>query len=130
MLYAILAYHEESAITSLTPEEDAKLMGELLKTHEVIDAEDGTLGPAARLDFSSRAVTLRGKEPLVIDGPFAETKEHLLGFYTIECESLEEAINAARRLRRVNSSAVYEIRPILFYQAGKPLSAGAEDGSA
>jgi hypothetical protein len=122
MLYAILAYHEEGAITSMTPEQDSALMGDLMKVHDKIN-EDGSLGPAARLDFTERAVTVRGPD-LVIDGPFAETKEQLLGFYILECESFDAAIAAARDLRRVNTSAVYEIRPVKLYLPGMPVQGG------
>ena len=59
-----------------------------------------------------RAVTLRGKGAgMVMDGPFAETKEQLLGFYVVDCPTLEAAIATARDLRRANPTAVYEIRP-------------------
>ena len=118
MLYAILAYHEEDDITQMTPDEDAALMQDLYRTHDKIN-ETASLGPAARLDFVRSAFTLRGPgEGMVIDGPFAETKEQLLGLYVLECASAEEAIAAARDLRRVNKSAVYEIRPITTYLPG------------
>jgi hypothetical protein len=115
MLYAILAYHEEGAITSLTPDQDAALMEDLFKAHDRIN-EDSSLGPAARLDFTKTAATLR--KGMVIDGPFAETKEQLLGLYVLECDSLDAAIAAARELQRANTSAVYEIRPIAVYLPG------------
>ena len=57
---------------------------------------------------------------LVIDGPFAETKEQLLGFYVVDCADEEAAVQAARELRRVNPSAVYEIRPLMLYLPGAP----------
>ena len=118
MLYAILAYHEESAITEMTPDEDAALMDDLMGVHDKIN-RTAKLGPAARLDFTAGAVTLRGPgDGMVIDGPFAETKEQLLGLYVLESVSLEEAVEAARALRRVNASAVYEIRPIMLYLPG------------
>ncbi len=117
MLYAILAYHQEGVIASMTPEQGATLMDNLLKVHDKIN-ETGRLGPSARLDFTGKAVTLRSPEAMVIDGPFAETKEQLLGLYMLECDSLDDAINAARELRRVNTSAVYEIRPITRYLPG------------
>jgi hypothetical protein len=121
MLYAILAYHEEKAITSMTDEEDAALMQDLYETHDRIN-ETSRLGPAARLDFTATAFTLRGPgEGMVIDGPFAETKEQLLGLYVLDCASADEAIAAARALRRVNPSAVYEIRPITIYLPGVPV---------
>jgi len=124
MLYSILAYHEEGAITELTPDEDAALMEDLFRTHDRIN-RTSRLGPAARLDLTASAVTLRGPgDGTVIDGPFAETKEALLGLYVIECASLEDAVAAARDLRRVNRSAVYEIRPITVYLPGVAVQGG------
>lgn len=121
MLYAILAYHEEGAITALSGDEDAQLMDRLYAAHDRID-QAGKLGPAARLDFTGSAFTLRGSaEAMVTDGPFAETKEQLLGFYVVEFDTIDGAIDAARELRRVNPSAVYEIRPITVYLPGRTL---------
>ena len=125
MFYAILAYHVEQTIQSLTPQEDAALMDDLHKVHDRLTSE-GALGPAARLGATADAVTLRGSgDGVVIDGPFAETKEQLLGLYVLDCATREEAIAVARDLRRVNPSAVYEIRPILLYLPGAPLATGA-----
>jgi hypothetical protein len=59
---------------------------------------------------------------MVIDGPFAETKEQLLGLYVVDCPTLEAAVGAARDLRRANPTAVYEIRPIALYLPGAPLT--------
>ena len=121
MLYAILAYHEEGAVAALTDEEDSGLMAELYAAHDRIDAA-GRLGPAARLDFTASAVTLRGSaDAVVLDGPFAETKEQLLGLYVVEFDTIEGAVEAARELRRVNTTAVYEIRPITTYRPGRPV---------
>lgn len=132
MLYAILAYHVEETVTSWTPEEDAALMTDLHKVHDRL-TQEGSLGPAARLGATAQAFTLRGPGAgVIIDGPFAETKEQLLGFYVLDCATREEAIAAARDLRRVNPSAVYEIRPVLLYLPGVPFpvtEAPAEEGS-
>ena len=59
---------------------------------------------------------------MVIDGPFAETKEQLLGLYVVDFPSQEEAVEAARELRRANPSAVYEVRPIMLYVPGASLA--------
>jgi hypothetical protein len=118
MLYAILAYHVEAEVMSWTPQEDAALMADLHQVHDRLKQE-GRLGPAARLGATNKARTLRGPGAgLVIDGPFAETKEQLLGLYVLDCATEEAAIEAARDLRRVNPSAVYEIRPISLYLPG------------
>ena len=118
MLYAILAYHVEAEVLSWTPEADAALMTELHRVHDRLK-QAGQLGPAARLGETGDARTLRGPgSGTVIDGPFAETKEQLLGFYVMNCESEAAVIEAARDLRRANPSAVYEIRPITVYLPG------------
>ncbi|UZE48515.1 YciI family protein [Rhodopseudomonas sp. P2A-2r] len=118
MLYAILAYHVEDVVTSWTPEEDAAVMADLSKAHDQLN-RDGRLGPAARLGATKAAFTLRGPGAgVVIDGPFAETKEQLLGFYVVDCASREAAIKAARDLRKANPTAVYEVRPVALYLPG------------
>ncbi|WP_457579766.1 YciI family protein [Ensifer canadensis] len=121
MYYAILAYHEEGVVESWTEEEDAALMTDLLQVNDRLVREKA-LGPAARLGPTERAVTLRGGgEGIVIDGPFAETKEQLLGFYVVDFPTLEAAVAAARALRRANPTATYEIRPISLYLPGTSL---------
>jgi hypothetical protein len=121
MLYAILAYHVEAHVMSWTPEEDAAVMADLHRVHDRLN-EKGRLGPAVRLGATKRARTLRGPGAgLAVDGPFAETKEQLLGFYVVDCASEDAAVEAARDLRRANPSAVYEIRPVALYLPGVAL---------
>jgi hypothetical protein len=122
MLYAILAYHVETEVKSWTPQEDAAVMERLAKAHQRLN-EDGRLGPAVRLGDTARARTLRGPgDGVAIDGPFAETKEQLLGLYVLECADDDAALEAARTLRRANPHAVYEIRPIRVYLPGAALA--------
>ncbi|MNL84731.1 YCII-related domain protein [compost metagenome] len=74
-------------------------------------------------------MTLRGKgEGTITDGPFAETKEQLLGFYVVDFPTIEAAVAAARDLRRANPTATYEIRPISLYLPGAALQ-GSEASS-
>ncbi|WP_432288690.1 YciI family protein (plasmid) [Aminobacter sp. BA135] len=122
MLYAILAYHAEGVVESWTEEQDAALMEDLLEVNDRLVGEKH-LGPAARLGPTDSAVTLRGKGlGLVTDGPFAETKEQLLGFYVVDYPSMDGAVAAARELRSANPTAVYEIRPILLYVPGAAIA--------
>ena len=76
------------------------------------------LGPVARLMPTSAAMTLRkdGDPPLVLDGPFAETKEQLLGFYVVDCATQEEALEAARLIGTACTSRALEVRPISWSQ--------------
>ena len=115
MLYAILAYHVEEELLSWTPEQDAAVVSKVVEVQAPLRAS-GHFGPAARLDETRKARTLRGPGAgIVLDGPFAETKEQLLGFHLVEYDTEEEVIAAARALRRVNPTAVYEIRPIKLF---------------
>jgi hypothetical protein len=73
---------------------------------------------------TTTATTIRkGKDALVIDGPFAETKEQLLGFYIIDCASLDEAVETAKELARASGSAgAFEIRPLKLFNPGVGVS--------
>ena len=118
MLYAILAYHVEDEVLSWTREQDAALMLDLNKVHDRL-RQQGRLGPAARLGATDGACVLRGSgKGVVTDGPYAETKEQLLGFYVVDCADRNAAIAAARDLHEVNPSATYEIRPVSLYLPG------------
>ncbi|MCA0277287.1 MAG: YciI family protein [Proteobacteria bacterium] len=122
MLYAILAYHAEGVVESWTEEEDAALMKDLLEVNDRL-VRERHLGPAARLEPTENAVTLRGTGlGLITDGPFAETKEQLLGFYVVDYPTMDLAVAAARELRSANPTAVYEIRPISLYVPGTTIA--------
>jgi hypothetical protein len=121
MLYAILCYNDEAATFAWSPEEEAQVMARLEAVQDPL-RQAGRLGPVARLLPTTAATTLRknGDAPVVIDGPFAETKEQLLGFYVIDCEDLEAALAVARDLAKANPGAgAYEIRPMLLMRPGE-----------
>jgi hypothetical protein len=117
MLYAILCYDSEDIVGSWTKEQDDAVMAELGAVQQKL-ARQGRLGPVARLLPTTAATTIRkGREALVVDGPFAETKEQLLGFYVIDCAGLEEAIETAKDLARASGSAgAFEVRPIKSFK--------------
>ena len=119
MLYAIFCYDSEATTEAWTKDKDDRVMASL---GEVIGklAEQNRLGPVARLMPTTTATTIRkGAKPLVTDGPFAETKEQLLGFYVVECASKEEALDTARDLARASGSAgAFEVRPLRFFEPG------------
>jgi hypothetical protein len=112
MLYAILCYHDEDTVGSWSKEQDAAVMQKLTVVQDKL-AKQGRLGPVARLLPTTSATTLRKDDPpVVIDGPYAETKEQLLGFYVVDCKNLDEAVDVARDLAAVNPGGAYEIRPV------------------
>ncbi len=122
MLYAVLAYHDEAIVQSWSQAEDDALMADMHRVHDKL-LDEGRLGPAARLGPTVTASTLqRGKRRVVTDGPFAETKEQLLGFYVMDFPDLDAAVAALTELGEANPSALYEIRPITLYLPGAPLS--------
>lgn len=116
MQYAILCYHDEKVTCAWSKEHDEAVMAKLGVVMEKY-AKAGRLGPVARLLPTTAATTLRkDREPaLVIDGPFAETKEQLLGFYIVDCDTLDEALQFARELGAVNPGGSYEIRPVAAF---------------
>lgn len=127
MLYALLCYNSEDVVCSWSKEEDDAVMGRLSVVHDKLERQ-GRLGPALRLMPTTTATTLvkNGGQPLVLDGPFAETKEQLLGFYVIECRDLEEALETARELAAANPTGAYEIRPVRLFLPNTPTAAGLD----
>ncbi|MFC3078756.1 YciI family protein [Phenylobacterium terrae] len=117
MLYAILCYDSEDVVGAWTKEEDEAAIKRLEVVEEKL-ARQGRLGPVARLLPTTAATTVRkGREAMVIDGPFAETKEQLLGFFIVDCASLEEAIETAKELGKASSSAgSFEVRPLAVFK--------------
>src|ERR1041385_7000172 len=102
MQYAILCYDSEKVVAGWTQAEDEAAVAKLGVVEEKLRKE-GRMGPVARLVPTSAAKTVRkGKEPFLIDGPFAETKEQLLGFFIVECDSPEQAIEAAKDFARAS----------------------------
>ena len=119
MLYAILCYHDEDVTCAWSKEQDDAVMAKLAVVQDKL-TKQGRLGPVARLLPTTAATTLRKdrEPPLVIDGPFAETKEQLLGFYVVDCENLEGALEVARDLGAANPGGSYEIRPVGVFRPG------------
>jgi hypothetical protein len=119
MLYAILCYHDEDVTGSWTREQDAAVMTKLAVVQDKLKKQ-GRLGPVARLLPTTAATTVRKDDPpVVLDGPYAETKEQLLGFYVVDCESLDQALEVARDLGAANPGGAYEIRPVGLFQPGE-----------
>jgi hypothetical protein len=118
MLYAILCYHDEDIVGSWTKEQDAAVLQKLAVVQDRL-TKQGRLGPVARLLPTTAATTLRKENPpVVLDGPFAETKEQLLGFYIVDCNNLDEALDVARDLGAANPGGAYEIRPVGLLNPG------------
>ena len=122
MLYAILCYNAEDVVMSWSQAEDEAVMDRLGIVHQRLERE-GKLGPSLRLMPTTAATTLHKQKDLVIDGPYAETKEQLLGLYIVDIEGLEEGLDIARELGRANPGGAYELRPLRLYLPGVEIAA-------
>jgi len=128
MLYAVLCYNDEKAVATWSQEEDDACMARLALVEEGMKAK-GKLGPVARLLPTSKAATLRKTSgaPLIVDGPFAETKEQFLGFFVADCATLDDAIAFAKELAVANPGlGAYEIRPLALYHPSALLGGDAK----
>ena len=117
MQYAILCYNEEDVVWSMSQQDDKAMMARLNIVQQRL-VKSNKLGVSLRLLPTTAAATLRtaqNGEPLVLDGPFAETKEQLLGFFIVETENLEAALDIARELAAAKTGSTYEVRPIALY---------------
>jgi hypothetical protein len=123
MQYAILCYHDENVTCAWSKEHDDAVMAKLGVVMETLERQ-GKLGPVARLLPTTAATTLRKdhEPPLVVDGPFAETKEQLLGFYIVDCANLDEVLAITKQLAEANPGGAYEIRPVGVFFPGKAAS--------
>ena len=121
MMYAVLCYNNEEMVCGWSKEQDDAVMAALSTVHDKWETA-GKLKPSIRLLPTSAATTLHKQKDLVVDGPYAETKEALLGFYIIDVDNLEEGLTFARELGRANPGGAYELRPIQLYLPGSPIA--------
>ena len=117
MLYSILIYGSEERAAAWTPAEK----DEVMDRHAALRADLSAhrrLGPVMRLaQGESKTLRRSGDEQYLTDGPYAETKEQLMGIYVIECPSLDDAVAAAKRLDFV--TGVFEITPLAYLDPGQ-----------
>ena len=116
MLYAILCYDREDVVNAWSQAEDEAVMERLMAVQAPL-AEQGRIGPVARLLPTTAATTIRkGKDAMILDGPFAETKEQLLGFYVVDADDLDGALKIAKDLAAASGSpGAFEIRPLRIF---------------
>ena len=126
MLFSILIYDDNDAVNALPQAEDDRLVAGHRAVQEKLTAE-GRLGPCVRLGGSETAKTYRpGSRSPVMDGPYAETKEQLLGLYVVDCPTIEAAMAVARSLPELKS--IFEVRPVRLFFPGVGLPAQADEG--
>ena len=112
MKYLLLIYHEEHAWDKLSDQEKKDIYGEYGKFTQEIMASGHHLGGFELHPVSTAtSVRVRNGKQLAIDGPFAETKEQLGGYYLVEAKNLDEAIGLAARIPSAKMGTI-EVRPV------------------
>jgi hypothetical protein len=113
MRYALLIYASEQDWASQTEEQaQAQFQDYMAFTKDIVDRGIMQSGEALQATATATTVRVRNGETLSTDGPFAETKEQLGGYYVIEAKDLDEAIEVAARIPDVRRGSI-EIRPIM-----------------
>ena len=113
MQYMLLIYDDEQVWANFSEAERGAIFGEYGKlTQELRDSGAYVAGDPLQPIATATSVRVRDGEPLVTDGPFAETKEQLGGYYIVEAESIDEAIEHASKIPSARYGTI-EVRPIL-----------------
>jgi hypothetical protein len=112
MRYLLLICNDESSTGSLSPEEQSAMMAEYGAFANDLGAR-GVLQGGERLHPTSDATTVQVRDGKVLtaDGPFAETKEQIAGYFVVECKDLDEAIEVAATVPGARNGTI-EVRPI------------------
>jgi hypothetical protein len=116
MQYALTIYEDQSGWSDLPPEQPRATSAAYGKLTEDMRAA-GVFRAGEGLQPAATATTVRvpNGERLVTDGPFAETKEQLGGFYVLDCKDLDEALEWAAKIPTAKSGCV-EVRPVIQYE--------------
>jgi hypothetical protein len=120
MQYMLLIYDDETLWQTRSEAEGAKIMQEYFAyTTDLQKSGAFVAGAPLQPTQSATAVRVRDGQDLVTDGPFAETKEQLGGYYLIDVETLDEALEWARKIPGARSGTI-EVRPVLQIGAEAP----------
>ena len=110
MQYALLIYGSSESWEQLSQEDKETQMHEYMALAQRPETRGGAdLGELS----SSTTVRVNDGETLTTDGPFAETKEYLGGFYLVECENIDDAIEFASKIPAVRNGGAIEVRPVV-----------------
>ena len=115
MQYLLLIYENEKAFADVSQEEGAKIFNEYKEYTESIKAS-GNLRAGDALEPTTKATTVRVRDgkTLTTDGPFAETREQLGGYYLVEAADLDEALQLAARIPSSRWGSI-EVRPVMNF---------------
>ena len=120
MHYLLMIYTDEVLDAKATPEQTQTVMGAYYNyTNEVKEKNVYLGGNALQPTTTATSVRVRDGKTLTTDGPFAETKEQLGGYYLLKCKDLDEAIALAARIPAATDGTI-EIRPVMEFEQSQP----------
>jgi hypothetical protein len=130
MKYLLTIYNDESGFANATPEQIQQVMAAYEAFgREVTEAGAMLGGEGLQPSNTATTVQVRSGEVITSDGPFADTREQLGGYYLLECRDLDEAIGWAAKIPGAQDGTI-EVRPVMDYEAvGADPEAGAHEGA-
>jgi hypothetical protein len=115
MQYLLLIYRNEAKMINMSPEDRQKLSAEYgVYTQSIVQSGHFKGGDGLQPTTTATTVRVREGKTLTTDGPFAETREQLAGYYMIEAKDLDTAIGLAARIPEAKEGSI-EIRPVMIY---------------
>ncbi len=115
MQYMALIYENEQTQTSMTREQQQQVFADYMAfTAAIKEAGVFVAGDALNPVDTATTIRIRGGEVATTDGPFAETKEQLGGYYLLECKDLDEALRWAAKIPAAKTGSI-EVRPVMVF---------------
>ncbi|MCA9655500.1 MAG: YciI family protein [Thermoleophilia bacterium] len=115
MQYMALIYDTESTMRTMSPDEQKTFMAEYEEfTRQLREAGKLVAGDALKPVETATTVRVRDGQTMITDGPFAETREQLGGYYLMECEDLDEALAWAAKIPSAKHGSI-EVRPLMVW---------------
>ena len=129
MKYLAIIYNDESSYVDATPEQ----VGAIFAAHGAFGEAAGQAGvfvggEGLQGTNTATVVRVRDGERLLTDGPYAETKEQIGGYYLLDCKDLDDALNWAAQIPEAKTGSI-EVRPVMIYDE-IPAADGAASGAA
>ena len=115
MQYLLLIYTNEAKLINMTPEDRQKVSAEYgAYTQSIVQSGNFKAGDGLQPTTTATTVRVREGKTLTTDGPFAETREQLGGYYLVEAKDLDTAIALAARIPEAREGSI-EVRPVMIY---------------
>lgn len=117
--YMLLIYDDEKMWNRMAEGERNKVFGEYMEfTQSIVKSGQFRAGDPLQPVTTAKTIREKNGKAVITDGPFAETKEQLGGYYLVECKNIEEAIAIGQRIPSVRVGGSIEVRPVMAMPKG------------